>query len=76
MMRRAVSFPTMAAAAAVVMISASAQATVDTVIQGSVRDENLAPISAATVGLYDRRGKLIRQTTTTLEGTFSLALTS
>jgi hypothetical protein len=51
MMRRAVTFPTMAAAAAaVVMISASAQATVDTVIQGSVRDENLAPISAATVG--------------------------
>jgi hypothetical protein len=55
------------------MISASAQATVDTVIQGSVRDENLAPISAATVGLYDRRGQLIRQTTTTPEGSFSFA---
>ncbi len=73
MMRRAVSFPAMAAAAAVVMISASAQSTVDTVIQGSVRDENLAPIPAATVGLYDRRGQLIRQTTTTPEGSFSFA---
>jgi len=60
-----------AALAAVVLNAAPALATVDTVIQGAVRDEVLTPVEGATVELYDRRGKLLRETRTTADGSFS-----
>ncbi|HNF99275.1 MAG TPA: carboxypeptidase-like regulatory domain-containing protein, partial [Pseudomonadota bacterium] len=60
-------------AAIVWSVGTSARATVDTVIRGSVRDELLAPVASADVRLYDRRGRLLRSTTTDAQGQFSFA---
>ena len=59
------------ASALLAVLSAPAAATVDTIVKGSVRDELLVPVVGATVGLYDRHGKLLRESTTATDGTFS-----
>ncbi len=60
-------------AAVLMAVASSASATVDTVVRGTVRDELLAPVAGAEVQLVDRRGKLLRKTTTDGQGQFSFA---
>lgn len=52
-------------------LSAPAAATVDTIVKGVVRDDVLTPVPSATVGLYDRRGRLLRELRTQEDGTFA-----
>lgn len=58
-------------ASVLVALSAPALATIDTIVKGVVRDDLLSPVSGAAVGLYDRRGHLLRELRTQADGSFA-----